>query len=92
MGAWGATKITQPCKHYSRTQRVDIRHGNSAMRLLSVTESCHHGGAAGESERAVGCQAREWMVPVTEQRNEIGEGGGGIDRINVETIGNCMCV
>jgi len=43
-------------------------------------------------EVAVGYQPSEWMVAVTEQRDETGGGGGGVDPITVETIGNCVRV
>ena len=38
-----------------------------------------------EGERAVGCQPSEWMVAVTEQKDETGGEGGGVHQQNVKT-------
>jgi len=40
MGEKGPVKLLRRCTHYSRTQSVDIRHRESAIRRLSVTEGC----------------------------------------------------
>jgi len=45
-----------------------------------------------EGERAVECQPSEWMITVTEQRDETGGGGEGVDPITVETISNRLRV
>jgi len=41
---------------------------------------------------AVGCKPSEWMIAVTEQHDETGGGGGGVNPITVETIGNSVRV
>jgi len=42
--------------------------------------------------KAAGCQPSEWIVAVTEQRDETWRGRGGVDPITVETIGNLVRV
>ena len=37
MGVREPVKLLWRCKHYSRTQGIDIRDGGSAIRQLSVT-------------------------------------------------------
>ena len=44
--------------------------------------------AIARAVEAVGCQPREWILAVTEQRDETSRGRGGVDPITVETIGN----
>jgi len=41
-----------------------------------------------EGEIAVGCQLSQWIVAVTEERDETGGGGGRLYPLTVETIGN----
>ena len=91
MGVQRVTKRHYLGKQYSRTQGVDIHHRDSAIRRLSVTEGCDCGVNRRDCVEAVGCQSSEWMVAVTGQQDETG-GGGGLDQITVETIGNHLCV
>ena len=42
----------------------------------------------GKVQGAVGCQPGEWRVAVTEQRDETRGGGGGVDPMTIETMGN----
>jgi len=42
----------------------------------------------GVGEIAVGCQPSEGRVVVTKQRDKTRGGGGGVDPITVDTIGN----
>ena len=53
-------------------------------------EVCDHGeiARAAEGTRAVECQPSEWIVAVTEQRDETCRGGVEVDPITVQTIGN----
>ena len=45
-GSGGHYKLLRRCMHYPGTQGVDIRHGSSAIRRLSVTEGCDRGEIA----------------------------------------------
>jgi len=89
-GSGGHYKPLRRCTHYARTQGVDISHRGSAIRRLSVAKGCDRGeiARAAEGQRAVGCQPSEWIVAVTEQRDEACMGGGGVNPITVETIRN----
>ena len=80
-------RINNRCRHYTRTQGVDIGHRGSAIRRQSVTEGCDRRVSRGES---VGSRvpATGGVLAVTEPRDETGRGGGGVDPITVETIRN----
>jgi len=59
-----------------------------------MTTECNGGlppwRSRGEGEGAGGCQQSEWMVAVTEQKDETRGGEGPVDPITVETIANFM--
>jgi len=75
-GSGGHYKLLERCVYYSRTQGVDIRHRGSAIRRLSVTERCDHReiARAAYGKGAYGCHPSEWIVAVTEQRDETSRG------------------
>jgi len=67
-------------------------HRGSAIRQQSVTEGVRPWSKSQRGEGVVGCQPSKWMVAVTEQRDETGGEGGGVDPITVEIIGNHVYV